>query len=107
MRSSLVLVSVLLALMLLACAPRIETPDAVQPTAAVAQATAVVEPVVKVLSPTAPSVTATPEVAPTAVATEVAVEPAVVPAVLPASAGKRFKLQPAETVASFSLTEVL
>ena len=107
MRSSLVMAAVLLALMPLACTPRIEAPDAVQPKVAVAQATAVVEPVVKVLPPTAPSVTATFAVAPTAVATKVAVEPTMMPAALPASASKRFKLQPAETVASFSLSEVL
>ena len=77
MRFSLVMVSVLLALMPLGCAPRIQTPDSAPPTVAVALATAVVEPVVKVLSPTAPSVTATLAVAPTAVATEVAVEPTV------------------------------
>ena len=107
MRSSSVMAAVLLALIPLACAPRIQTPDAVQPTVAVAQATAVVEPVAKVLPPTAPSVTATLAVVPTAVETAVAVEPTVMPAALPASVGKRFKLQPAETVASFSLTEVL
>ena len=107
MRSSLVLVSVLFALMPLACTPRIEAPDAVQPKVVVVQATAVVEPVVKVLPPTAPSVTATLAVAPTAVATKVAVEPTMMPAALPASPGKRFNLQPAETVASFLLTEVL
>lgn len=104
MRTKYFMVGVLLALMPLACAPRI---DAVQPTAVVAQATAVFEPVVTMLPPTAPPVTATVVVAPTALATEVAVEPTVVPAASPASAGKRFKLQPAETVASFSLTEVL
>lgn len=104
MRIKYFMVGVLLGLMPLACAPRIE---AGQPTAVVAQATAVFEPVVTILPPTAPPVTATVFVAPTAMATEVVVEPTLMPATSPASAGKRFKLQPAETVASFSLTEVL
>lgn len=107
MRSKLFFVGVLLAVIPVACAPRIEAPATVQQTAVVARATAPVEPAVDAPPPTATAVAPTSTAVPTALTTEVAVEPTAIPAALPASGGKWFKLQPAETVASFSLTEVL
>jgi polyisoprenoid-binding protein YceI len=106
-RSKLFIVGGLLALMPLACAPRSEAPGAAQPPTVAEQEIAAGEPVAKTPLSTATVVAPTSTVVPTALATEVAVEPTAMPPAVPASVGRRFKLQPAETVASFSLSEVL
>ena len=106
MRTKIVFVIGLLGLLVLSCAPRAEVPVAAQPPVAVAQATTVAELPAVVASPTVAPIATAALIAPAASATE-SVAAATVTAPPATSASRHFKLLPAETVASFSLTEVL